>query len=66
MSKVWQLRTKTKINHLIGPGLIFNVVSKWSSGHPTDLEIKAALIEQFGKDAGNFSAWSSSKYEILS
>ena len=43
MSKVWQLRTKTKINHLIGPGLIFNVVSKWSSGHPTDLEIKAAL-----------------------
>lgn len=66
MSKVWQLRTKIKINNIVGAGFTFNVMSKWSSGHPTDAEIKEALEKEVGKNAGNFSAWSSSKYEILS
>jgi hypothetical protein len=62
-----QLRTKVKINSKIGAGLIFNVPSVYgSSNHPSDPEIKKALEDQFGKDAGVFSSWSSSKYDILS
>ena len=61
-----QLRTKVKINNKIGAGLIFTVPSVWSTGHPSDPEIKQALESQFGKDAGVFSSWSSSKYDILS
>ena len=61
-----QLRTKVKINSKIGAGLIFNVPSNYSSSNPSDSEIKTALEDQFGKDAGVFSSWSSSKYDILS
>mgnify|MGYP003294513835 CR=1 FL=1 len=61
-----QLRTKVKINNKIGAGLIFTVPSVWSTSHPSDSEIKQALESQFGKDAGVFSSWSSSKYDILS
>lgn len=64
MAHVFQLRTKTRINHTIGAGFTFNVPSTWSSGHPGDAEIKKAL-ESIGKGAGDFSAWSSSKYEVL-
>ncbi|MBQ9508634.1 MAG: hypothetical protein IJR53_04340 [Bacteroidales bacterium] len=66
MGKIFQLRTKQKINSKIGAGFTFNVPSVWSTGHPSDPEIKKALEDQFGKDAGNFSAWGSQKYEILS
>lgn len=65
MGKIFQLRTKTKINLRIGPGFTFNVPSHWSTGHPDDSEIKKALESIGGKGAGDFSAWSSSKYEIL-
>lgn len=65
MGKVFQLRTKIKINNKIGPGFIFNVPSHWSSGHPNDSEIKEALESIGGKGAGDFSAWASQKYEIL-
>lgn len=61
-----QLSTKVKINSKIGAGLIFNVPSNYSSSNPSDSEIKKALEDQFGKDAGVFSSWSSSKYDILS
>ena len=66
MGKVFQLRTKIKINSKIGSGFIFNVPSRTYSGHPYDDEIKAALESIGGKDAGSFSAWASQKYEILS
>lgn len=65
MTHVFQLRTKKRINNLIGPGFTFNVMSKWCST-PADSEIKAALEQQCGKGAGDFSAYSSAKYEILS
>lgn len=65
MGKVFQLRTKKKINNTIGPGFVFNVLSHWSSGHPDNSEIKAALETVGGKNAGDFSAWASDKYEIL-
>lgn len=65
MAHVFQLRTKQKINSLIGKGFTFNVPSKWSSGKPADSEIKAALEQQCGKGAGDFSSFSSSKYEVL-
>lgn len=65
MGKVFQLRTKVKINNKIGPGFTFNVPSHWSSGHPSDPEIKEALESIGGKDAGAFSAWASHKYDIL-
>lgn len=65
MGKVFQLRTKKKINNKIDAGFIFNVPSIWSSGHPNDSEIKAAL-EAIQKGAGDFSAWDKSKYDIIS
>lgn len=65
MARVWQLRTKTKINSVIGAGFTFNVSSTTSTGHPYDSEIKAALESIGGKSAGISSAWSTSKYEIL-
>ena len=65
MGKVFQLRTKKKINSKIGAGFTFNVPSRWSTGHPTDSEIKEALEAVGGKDAGTGSAWDSSKYEVL-
>lgn len=65
MAHIFQLRTKTKINTHIGIGITFNVPSVWSSGHPTDGEIKKALEEQFGKGAGDFSSWQSSKYDVF-
>ena len=57
MGKIFQLRTKTKINLRIGPGFTFNVPSHWSTGHPDDSEIKKALESIGGKGAGDFSAW---------
>ena len=66
MAKVWQLRTKVKINSIIGPGFTFNVMSGRSSGHPSDAEIKAALEAIAGKSASSCCSYSSSKYEILS
>ena len=65
MGKIFQLRTKIKINSRIGPGFTFSVPSRWSSGHPSDTEIKEALESIGGKDAGAFSAWASQKYEII-
>ena len=65
MGKVFQLRTKKKINNKIGAGFVFNVSSHWSSGHPDSSEIKTALEAVGGKNAGDFSAWDSGKYEIL-
>lgn len=65
MGKVWQLKTKIKINNRIGAGFVFNVPSKWSSGKPDNSEIKTALESIGGKDAGAFSDWGSQKYEIL-
>ena len=65
MGKVFQLRTKIKINSKIGPGFVFSVPSVWSAGHPDNSEIKAALEAIGGKDAGSFSAWSSHKYDII-
>lgn len=62
---VRQLRTKKKLNHRIGAGVIFTVQSCWSSGKPVDSEIKTALEAQFGKGAGDFSAFTNDKYEIL-
>ena len=62
---VRQLRTKKKINNKIGAGITFTVQSCWSHGAPTPSEIKAALESQFGKGAGDFSAYDSSKYDIL-
>lgn len=66
MGKIFQLRTKIKINSKIGAGFVFNVPSVWSSGHPTDSEIKAALEQIGGKDAGIGTAWASQKYEVIS
>ena len=66
MGKIFQLRTKKKINSKIGPGFTFNVPSIWSTGHPSSDEIKKALEDQFGKDAALFSAWDPSRYEVLS
>lgn len=66
MGKIWQLKTKIKINNKIGPGFTFNVPSNYSTGHPLDTEIKAALEAVGGKDAGMCSDWGSQKYEILS
>lgn len=66
MGKIFQLRTRQKINSKIDKGFIFNVPSVWSSGHPGDAEIKKALEEIGGKDAGAFSSWSSSKYDVIS
>ena len=66
MAKIWQLRTKTKINSKIGAGFIFNVPSVWSTDHPTDAEIRDALEKIGGKDATSFSSWASYKYEVLS
>lgn len=65
MGKIFQLKTKTKINNVIGANFTFNVPSKWQSGKPGDDEIKAALESQFGKDAASFSAFASHKYEVL-
>ena len=65
MGKIFQLRTKTKINNKIGAGFTFNVPSRWSSGHPDNEEIKEALESIGGKGAGDFSAWASQKYEIV-
>ena len=62
---VRQLRTKKRINHRIGEGITFTVVSVWKSGKPIDSEIKKALEDQFGKGAGDFSGFDSSKYDIL-
>jgi hypothetical protein len=64
MGKVFQLRTKKKINNRIDKGFVFNVPSVFSS-KPTDGEIKKALEQVGGKDAGTFSSWDSSKYEIM-
>lgn len=65
MGKIFQLRTKKKINSKIGEGFVFNVPSRWSTGHPDSSEIKAALEAIGGKDATSFCAWDSSKYEVL-
>lgn len=65
MPHVFQLRTKVKINNVIGPGFVFNVPSKWSSGHPTDQEIYKALESIAGKNVSSFAAWASHKYEVL-
>jgi len=65
MGKIFQLRTKKRINNRIDKGFVFNVPSCYSSGKPTDGEIKKALEEVGGKNAGDFSAWDSSKYEVL-
>lgn len=65
MGKVWQLKTKKKINNKIDKGFIFSVPSKWLTGHPDHSEIKAAL-EKIGKGCGDFADWDGSKYEILS
>lgn len=65
MGKIFQLRTKKKINNKIGPGFTFNVSSKWSAGHPGNDEIKDALESIGGKGAGDFSAWDSGKYDVL-
>lgn len=66
MGRIFQLKTKKKINNKIGAGFVFNVPSKWSTGHPSDTEIKEALINIGGKDAGMFCSFDSSKYEIIS
>ncbi|MBQ9546619.1 MAG: hypothetical protein IJU90_04975 [Bacteroidales bacterium] len=66
MGKIWQLRTKKKINGKIGAGFIFNVPSSTSSGHPSSDEIKKALESIGGKDAGANSAWYSERYDIIS
>ena len=62
---VRQLRTKKKLNNRIGPGVMFTVQSVYSSGKPTDPEIREALESQFGKGAELFSAFTNEKYEIL-
>lgn len=66
MAHVFQLKTKKRLNDLIGVGFTFNVPSRNNSGHPNDSEIKEALEQQCGKGAGNNSMpFSSSKYEVL-
>lgn len=66
MGKIFQLRTKKRINSKIDAGFTFNVPSVWSSGHPNDAEIRDALEKLGGHDAASFSSWSDSKYQILS
>lgn len=63
MGKIFQVRSKIKINSVIGAGFTFNVPSKWP-GKPTGSEIQEALEKQFGKDAGKFAA-DLAKFEIL-
>lgn len=65
MGKIFQLRTKKKINNKIGEGFVFNVSSKCWTGHPMDSEIRAALEAIGGKDATVSCAWTDSKYEVL-
>ena len=63
MGKIFQLRTKVKINSKIDKGFTFNCPSSWTS-KPTDSEVKKALEAVGGKDAGSFATLS--KCEILS
>ena len=65
MGKIFQLRTKVKLNNKIGPGFTFNVPSVWSSGHPDNSEIRKALEAIGGNDATSMSDWASHKYEII-
>lgn len=65
MGKIFQLRTKKKINQVIDAGFLFNVPSGFTS-RPTDKEIQDALEKIGGKQASVCSSFSSDKYEIVS
>lgn len=65
MGRIFQLRTKIKINSKVDAGVIFQVPSFYND-HPNGSELVKALEKQFGVNAGMYSDWSPSKYEILS
>ena len=68
MGKIFQLRTKKKINKVIDEGFTFNVPSKRAScyEYPANDEIKKALEAIGGKEATKFCEYHKDRYEVLS